>query len=370
MRKWFKQLGMVIVLAIMAAILIPKAAYSAPAAPLSNADTPSNWAKAEIERAVELNLVPLRIQGDYKNSITREEFCGLAVKLYEALSGKRYIVESDSPFTDTNNQEVIAANKLGIVNGIGIGKFAPDNTATREEVCVMLYRTLKAIKPDYNISGDNANNAQVFLDCDVISLWAREAAGYLYKATVISGTGDNRFNPGRDCSREEAIVLVKRVYDIFSVPGSAEMIARGYLTVPSRGSDVRSRTGDARSQAIEKLKALIPREMGKPYQWGGTGPNSYDCSGLVYALYGKIGISLPRVSSSQATVGTYVAKPDLAYGDLVFFARDGRNINHVGIYVGNGEFVHAPSSGNVVKATTLLSGYYARTYYTARRVIS
>jgi cell wall-associated NlpC family hydrolase len=78
---------------------------------------------------------------------------------------------------------------------------------------------------------------------------------------------------------------------------------------------------------------------------------------------------LPRVSAAQATAGTYVKKSDLSYGDLVFFAADGKNVNHVGIYVGNDEFVHAPSSGKVVKISTLKSGYYTNTYYTARRVI-
>ena len=71
----------------------------------------------------------------------------------------------------------------------------------------------------------------------------------------------------------------------------------------------------------------------------------------------------------QATVGVYVPKSELLYGDLVFFAADGKNVNHVGIYVGNGEFVHAPSTGNVVKNSSLISGYYQRTYFTARRVI-
>ena len=65
----------------------------------------------------------------------------------------------------------------------------------------------------------------------------------------------------------------------------------------------------------------------------------------------------------------YVAKEDLAYGDIVLFARDGKNINHAGIYVGNGEFVHSPQSGDVVRITTLMSGYYADCYFTARRVL-
>jgi cell wall-associated NlpC family hydrolase len=71
----------------------------------------------------------------------------------------------------------------------------------------------------------------------------------------------------------------------------------------------------------------------------------------------------------QVTAGTYVTRENLQYGDLVFFARDGQNINHVGIYVGNGEFVHAPQTGDVVKKTTLETGYYDSCYFTARRVI-
>ena len=87
------------------------------------------------------------------------------------------------------------------------------------------------------------------------------------------------------------------------------------------------------------------------------------------SLFAKLGIELPRTSRSQASAGAYVSKQDLQYGDIVFFARNGKTINHVGIYVGNGEFVHAPQSGDVVKITTLMSGYYANSYYTARRVL-
>ncbi len=91
---------------------------------------------------------------------------------------------------------------------------------------------------------------------------------------------------------------------------------------------------------------MAATQVGKPYVWGGTGPNSYDCSGLVYWAFKRLGITLPRSAAQQATVGTPVAWNDLRPGDLVFYYNP---IGHVGIYAGNGTFLDAPQSGDVVK---------------------
>lgn len=315
----------------------------------------SEWARAEIVDAQYNGLLTEKLLQNFQRNITREELCELIVKLFEQLTGKDATQQHKNPFTDTENTAIISAYYLGIVNGTGEGRFMPNATATREEVSVMLYRTLR--NAGVNVSNTRKNQT-AFSDWYNISDWAHEAVITLRAADVIDGVGNNLFMPQGTTTREQAIVLVKRVFANFSDRyNKAE-----YTGVPvSRG--------DARNEQIARLKQLIPLEMGKPYQWGGTGPNSYDCSGLVYTLYGKLGISLPRVSAEQATAGTYVAKKDLQYGDLVFFARDGKNVNHVGIYVGNGEFVHAPQTGDVVKKSSLLTGYYNNTYYTARRVL-
>lgn len=347
MRKRRRKSSLILLLVIiMTMILSPTYADS-------TEDIPSSWAKAEIDKAKEINILPERLMGDYRNNITREEFSEVVVNLYEALSGKTAELKGDNPFSDTQNTKVRIANNLGIVKGIGGDRFAPDYAITRQELSVMLYRTLKAAKPEYNYS---YSYGFIFSDDDEISSWAREAVGYLYGIGVTNGIGDNLFGPLGNTTREEAIVLAKRMYDKVSV---------------SKGSLVPSRAGTSRQENEIKLKLakLIADELGKPYQWGGTGPDSYDCSGLVYSLYGKLGISLPRVASSQAGAGTHITKDKLAYGDLVFFARDGKNINHVGIYIGDGMMVHSPQTGDVVKKTTIMSGYYERTYYTARRVI-
>jgi cell wall-associated NlpC family hydrolase len=91
-------------------------------------------------------------------------------------------------------------------------------------------------------------------------------------------------------------------------------------------------------------------QQGKPYVWGGAGPSSYDCSGLTQFAYAAAGVQLPHSSRMQSTMGTPVAREALQPGDLVFFYSP---VSHVGMYIGNGQMVHAPSAGSVVKVVSL-----------------
>ena len=120
------------------------------------------------------------------------------------------------------------------------------------------------------------------------------------------------------------------------------------------------------------VKTVLQRAfslLGTPYRWGGNSPDSgFDCSGLVGYVFRTIGIDLPRVSRAMADEGTKVASRDaLAEGDLVFFGRRG-HIDHVGIYIGEGKFLHAPRTGRDVTVSSLTSGYWAQKYLEARRV--
>lgn len=343
----------IFIFVIITVVMTGNITYADPVLSQSSEDIPSSWAKEGIDEAIAAALVPQELQGEYKQNITREEFCEIAVSLYEALSGKEAIAKGNNPFTDTQNIKVIVAYDLGIVKGVSSSKFAPDNAITRQEISVMLYRALRVAKPENSYTGSYNH---VFADDAMIAAWAKEAVGYLYGIEVINGVGYNRFSPRTNTSREQAIVLAARLH-------------KNALTTTN--NLVVSRSGTSRQEDVmqSKLAALISQEMGKPYQWGAEGPDRYDCSGLTYYVYGKLGISLPRISRDQAKVGVYVAKDELIYGDLVFFARDGKTVNHVGIYVGDGLMVHAPQTGDVVKKSTIMSGYYNTYYYTARRII-
>lgn len=127
--------------------------------------------------------------------------------------------------------------------------------------------------------------------------------------------------------------------------------------------------GGNTSSIRHKIVADAKKYLGTPYVWGGSTPKGFDCSGFVQYVMKQNGISLPRTTTEQYKVGTYVAKSDLQPGDLVFLQNTYRaGISHVGIYIGDGKMIHASSSKGVV-SSSLSTSYYTQHYYGARRVV-
>lgn len=118
-----------------------------------------------------------------------------------------------------------------------------------------------------------------------------------------------------------------------------------------------------------QILANAQQYLGVRYVSGGASPNGFDCSGLVYYVLKSLGFSPARTPADQFAMGTNVEKANLKPGDIVFFAGTvGSGISHVGIYSGNGQFLHAPNSRSVVSYSDLTSGYWAEHYYGARRI--
>jgi cell wall-associated NlpC family hydrolase len=110
----------------------------------------------------------------------------------------------------------------------------------------------------------------------------------------------------------------------------------------------------------ERLATLAQAQLGQPYRYGGDGPRGFDCSGLVLYVHGQLGVGLPRTAVEQRQQSLPLDRGELKAGDLVFFTLGPRLlVDHVGIYVGGGRFVHAPRSGSAVRLSSLDDRYYA-----------
>ena len=117
----------------------------------------------------------------------------------------------------------------------------------------------------------------------------------------------------------------------------------------------------------DKAAAVALQQVGVPYRYGGNSPRGFDCSGLVQYAYGQAGVSVPRTTGQLWSSAETVDGGDMRAGDLLFFSVEGK-MSHVGVYVGNRRFVHAPQSGRTVSVASLDSPFYRSALLRAGRV--
>ncbi len=124
-------------------------------------------------------------------------------------------------------------------------------------------------------------------------------------------------------------------------------------------------------KAANEVTMQAMAQIGQPYRWGGSAPDEgFDCSGLVQYVYREaLGIELPRTSREMSRHGASVEREALAPGDLVFFQTTRKPNSHVGIYIGDGRFVHAPSSGSLVRVESMDKRYWTRRFNGGRRPV-
>ncbi|OPG17527.1 hypothetical protein B2M26_01580 [Ferroacidibacillus organovorans] len=116
----------------------------------------------------------------------------------------------------------------------------------------------------------------------------------------------------------------------------------------------------------DRIAVRAKMYLGDPYAWGGTSPNGFDCSGFTQYVFAQYGISLPHSAAGQTNDGAYVSEAHLKPGDLVFFSTYTSGISHVGIYIGNDQFISA--AGSQIKIDSLSESYWANSYVTARQI--
>lgn len=163
---------------------------------------PSAWAKDIVAKAIEQGLVPENLQGNYTKPITRAEFCALAATLYESRNGE---ITERSTFSDTKDVNVEKLASLGVVAGVGNGKFVPDRQITREQAATMLAALAGVLgKPIEESEPKFADNSD-------ISSWAIPYVGKMQTSGIMNGTGNDRFSPQGSYTREQSIATMLSV---------------------------------------------------------------------------------------------------------------------------------------------------------------
>jgi peptidoglycan DL-endopeptidase CwlO len=131
------------------------------------------------------------------------------------------------------------------------------------------------------------------------------------------------------------------------------------------GGIVDTYTADVPAARYSQVVSIALQYLGVPYVWGGSSPSTgFDCSGFTMYVYAQVGVYLPHHAASQFNYGTPVSREQLEPGDLVFF----NGLGHMGLYIGNDQFIHAPHSGDVVKISSLYDSWYAATWVGGRRL--
>ena len=220
---------------------------------------------------------------------------------------------------------------------------------------------LQSTKPSSSSSSETSQTVKYVNTTSGLNMRTGPATSYAKITTIAYGQSVNVLSTSNGWSK-------------INYSGSTGYVSSQYLqsTKPSSSSSSNSGSTSVSSSASSVI-AYAKTLLGKPYVWGAQGPNSFDCSGFTYYVFkNKAGIVLPRTSSAQSKYGTSVSWSNLKAGDLMFFDTNGANngqVSHVGLYIGNGQMIHASSSQRKIVITSVNTSYYKNAFVNARRVL-
>ena len=175
----------------------------------------------------------------------------------------------------------------------------------------------------------------------------------------VAGKGLYRVRFGNFPTRELARARAEEIR-------AAGVIQEFYIVSPDQYAVAR-RAEMGEAYLREELVRTAQSFLGVPYLWGGASADAgFDCSGLTMTVYQLNGFDIPRMSGEQFAAGTPVDRSSLEKGDLIFFAKQGNKVSHVGVYTGDGWFIHSPGRGKRIRKDSLSQDYYSRTFLGAR----
>lgn len=279
------------------------------------------------------------------------------------------------------------------------------DTAPKNDCVVVISKTGEWYKVNYNLQ-------EGYMHEDYVSVLTRENAelGYgkvngssvnmrsgpstAYRAVTVASKGDKCYIIGLNQGwykviygsnicyiRSDYVDLTEIPYENQASSNSPKFYRLGKSTgvapsaaalngsTSSNNNSNSNNTGSTASVTGQQILSKAQQYLGTPYVYGGASPAGFDCSGFVYYVLKTLGFSPYRTPADQYKQGTYVAKSDLQVGDIVFFANTyASGISHVGIYAGNGQFIHSPNSRSVVSYSDLTTGYWSNHYSGARRM--
>jgi hypothetical protein len=257
MKSQTKRMILAAASAFLIASIVPKESFA-------QTQEPSSWAKEDVSEAWDRRLVPTQLNNQYQLAVTREQFSEMAVQLYEVLTDQKAAAPGENPFRDMNNDRVLQAYELGLVQGTSKVTFSPRLEVTREQMALMLFNTLKKAGFAAKLTDGQASVPR-FADSKQISSWSRDAIKSLSGSQLMKGSSYKDqvwFMPKRTTTREQAIVLVNRIYEKYGtyyVNSEYELMIARDQTLPIIIKDERSKQIDEKAKAI--LAAIIKPEM-------------------------------------------------------------------------------------------------------------
>lgn len=172
----------------------------------------ATWAENIVAQAKENDLIVENLGSDFTQTINREQIAHLLMNVYHRATGIQ-VMSGETPFSDTNDAQIVGANKLGIIGGRPDGSFDPTATATRQEIAIMIYNTIRAIE-DAGFTNDvdhDATSLSGFLDIDSVADWAKNPVAILVNNQFMAGSGDN-LNPLATTTIQESLVFANRLF--------------------------------------------------------------------------------------------------------------------------------------------------------------